>query len=146
MNNKGLGKISSNKIAPSLLTKTVIALMVVMVFLSSQAVAGEFFYLTASWYAVKDLKSSGQWAITKGVMANGKQFSDEAFTCASRDYNLGTILRITNLGNGRWVIVEVTDRINKRFKGKRIDLTKVVFSKLDKLEKGIISVKVEVIK
>jgi len=129
-----------------LLVKTIVLAIVVFFMLSREAMAGEPFYLTASWYAVKDLKSSGQWKITKGVMSNGEQFSDEAFTCATRDYPLGAILRITNLGNGRWVIVEVTDRINKRFKGKRIDLTKVVFSKLDKLEKGIISVKVEVIK
>ena len=123
-----------------------LAITFVMAFCFASQAAGASFF-TASWYAIADLKSSGQYSLTKGVMANGKQFSDEAFTCASRDYNLGTIVRVTNLANGRFVVVKVTDRINKRFKGKRIDLSKGAFSKLlskgETLDKGLLKVKVE---
>jgi hypothetical protein len=70
---------------PQRLTKQIInprliaAAMAVAIFMSLRA-TGAFAYpthLTASWYAVADLKSSGQWKITKGVMANGEQFKDD---------------------------------------------------------------------
>ena len=119
----------------------IMTLLLVGVLTSAQA-------LEASWYSVKDLHSSGQWAITRGVMANGHQFSDDAYTCATRDYSLGSLLRITNLNSNRQVIVRVTDRINKRFKGKRIDLSKAAFAELSGKQgtkAGLLPIKAEVI-
>lgn len=101
--------------------------------------------LTASWYSVESLKKEGTYKHSKGVMANGDLFSDTGFTCANRIYALGTMLRVTNIKSGKSVIVRTTDRIGIRFANSRIDLSRLAFSKLDKLEKGIISVKVEVI-
>ena len=85
--------------------------------------------LVASWYDAPG-----------GTMANGKIFDGEAYTCATRDWPLGTKLLITS---GRRVIrVTVTDRINKRFAGKRIDLTPAAFEKLAPLDQGLVNVKV----
>ena len=99
MNNKGLGKISSNKIAPSLLTKTVIALMVVMVFLSSQAVAGEFFLWDT--YSNEEIVN----AIFK---AEGGYKADYLFGIRSipyKDYNDAKKICLNSVRNGRarWV-------------------------------------------
>ena len=99
--------------------------------------------LKASWYSVESLKREGTWKYSKGVMANGKAFKDEAFTCASRDFPLGTTLRITNARNSKSVCVKCTDRINLRFKGKRIDLSKAAFQAIADLRQGVISVTVE---
>ena len=82
------------------------------------------------------------------VMANGQYFYDSNFSCASWDYPLGTSLYIfcpsTNVG----ISVKVTDRTARRFKGKRIDLSKSAFAYLSNgnLGKGLLKVKVEVIK
>ena len=99
--------------------------------------------LTMSWYSIESLKKEGTYAYSKGIMANGRKFSDELFTCASCDYSLGSFVKITNLADGKNIIVEVTDRTNRRFKGKRIDLSKSAFAKLAPLSKGIIKVSVE---
>lgn len=79
-------------------------------------------------------------------MANGRRFSDDGFTCASWDYVLGTRLLVSNISGTREVVVVVTDRTNRRFKGKRIDLSKAAFQKLDDLNKGLIRVNVKEIK
>lgn len=102
--------------------------------------------LDASWYSIESLKREGTYKYSKGVMANGKEFKDEAFTCATRLYPLGTYLKITNQRNGKSVIVKVTDRVGKRFAEKRIDLTPTAFKVLagsQGLEVGLLPVKVE---
>jgi len=102
--------------------------------------------IKASWYSVESLKKEGSWAIWKGVMSNGEQFNDDAYTCASRMHNLGTMLMVTNLNNGARVQVKVTDKIGKRFAKTRIDLSKKAFSQIANLKWGVVPIKIEVIK
>lgn len=104
------------------------------------------FAMNASWYSVESLKKEGTYRYSKGVMANGKIFSDSNFTCANRLYPLGTFLKITNLDNGKSVVVQTTDRIGKRFATKRIDISKEAFAHIASLERGIIPIKVEVVR
>ena len=56
-------------------------------------------------------------------MANGDIYHKDSFTCAHRRYALGTWLRVTNVRNGKAVIVQVTDRgpYSRRF---TIDLSR----------------------
>jgi rare lipoprotein A len=92
----------------------------------------------ASWYSVK---SSGF------VTANGERFNENALTCASMDYKFNTLLKVTNLENGKSVICRVNDRGNfKKKYGRIIDLSKGAFAKIANLKQGLISVKVEVVK
>jgi len=58
---------------------------------------------------------------------------------------MGTKVRVTNTANGKSVIVKITDR-GPYNKGRIIDVTKGVADKLDFLNKGIVSCKVEVLK
>jgi rare lipoprotein A len=102
--------------------------------------------LKASWYSRADLIRDGQDKITHFIMANGKEFFDNGYTCASWDFRLGTRVKVTNKQTGKSVIVQVTDRTARRFKGKRIDLSKGSFAKLANISQGIIQVSVEVIK
>ena len=100
--------------------------------------------LIASWYDLDSLKRDGQWKLTKGRCADGSLFDKNAFTCASWDFPLKARLRITTIKSPKKsIVVENTDRTARRFKGKRIDVTSMAFARLDKLEKGLISVKVE---
>jgi rare lipoprotein A len=101
--------------------------------------------LKASWYSEESLKREGTWKTSQGVMANGKKFNEKAFTCACRLYPLGTKLCITNIDTGNKVVVEVTDRIGKRFANSRIDLSKHAFEAIGELKQGLINIKVEVI-
>lgn len=121
--------------------RLIIAVLFLMV--ASTACAQQ---LTASWYSVQSLKDEGTYRYSKGVMANGKLFQDNSLTCANRLYPLGSILRVTNLSNGKSVIVETTDRIGKRFATTRCDLSKRAFSEIADLKRGVVQVKVERIK
>mgnify|MGYP003610737872 CR=1 FL=1 len=77
--------------------------------------------------------------------ADGSVFSQYALTCASNVYKLGSIVRVTNMENGKSVIVKVTD--TGAFKMPRIvDLSKTAFSQLTSLNRGIVKVLVEEVK
>jgi rare lipoprotein A len=101
--------------------------------------------LTASYYSTDSLKKEGTYAYSGGKMANGKLFRDAAATCACNSYKLGAVLRVTNLSNGRSVVIINSDHTAKRFKGKRIDLAISQMYKLDGVKSGLIKVRVEVI-
>src|SRR5918911_3578595 len=42
--------------------------------------------------------------------ANGEPFDMFRFTATHRDLPLGTLVKVTNLRNGKWVVVKVNDR------------------------------------
>ena len=89
----------------------------------------------ASWYG-------GGEKLNKHT-ANAEVFDPKAFTCASWSYPFNTRLKVTNLQNGKSVIVRVNDRgPNKRLK-REIDLTKNAFQKIANTKKGLILVKIE---
>ncbi len=77
-------------------------------------------------------------------MANGKLFNMYALTCAHRKLPFGTKVKVTNLENGKWVIVTVTDR-GPFVKGRIIDLSYAAAKEIDMISKGVAKVKVEVI-
>jgi rare lipoprotein A len=93
---------------------------------------------TSSWYGAE---CEGK------LMANGKPFNPAAMTCASWDYPLGTRLHVSHF-DGRHtqsVWVTVTDRgPAKRLyrKGRRLDLSRAAFERLDSLDKGLIEVSI----
>lgn len=90
----------------------------------------------ASWYSNEEYPPGS-------LMANGEEFNDEHFTCASWDYPFGTVLGIYYGGTTRIVYVRVTDRgPAKRLyeKGRIIDLSKKAFETLAPLDYGVIPV------
>jgi rare lipoprotein A len=58
--------------------------------------------------------------------ASGTRFSNKKLTAAHRKLPFGTKLRVTNLKNGRHVIVTVNDR-GPFVRGREIDLSKTAF-------------------
>ena len=92
----------------------------------------------ASWY--------GGGEKLNEYTALGEKFNPNQLTCASWDYPFGTVLRITNLGNDRSVVVVVNDRGPNKRLNRAIDLTREAFSRIADLDEGIIQVEIEVIR
>jgi rare lipoprotein A len=74
--------------------------------------------------------------------ASGEIFSQQKLTCASNLFPLGTWLRITNLKNGKSVIVKVNDRMHPRMK-RVVDLSKLAAENIGMVSAGIAQVEVE---
>lgn len=95
----------------------------------------------ASWYSQYDpgiLKTT----------ANMELFNHNDLTCAAWGLPFGTKLKVTNLENGRSVIVRVNDRgPAKRLvrSGRVVDLSKKAFSQIASLEEGLIKVNISVL-
>ena len=58
--------------------------------------------------------------------ASGKKFDNTKYTAAHRKLPFGTILKVTNEQNGKFVIVEITDR-GPFSRGREIDLSRKAF-------------------
>ena len=96
---------------------------------------------TASYYTVASCLQEG----TSGITASGEALDDAKLTCAAWGYKFGTRLTVTNLENGRSVVVTVNDRgPSKRLvaKGRIIDLSRGAFATIADLKQGIIRVNV----
>lgn len=78
-------------------------------------------------------------------MSNGERYNKNNFTCAHRTLPFGTKLRVTNLRNGRQVIVRVTDR-GPFVRGRIIDLSYAAAQAIGSISSGVASVKIEVIR
>ncbi|HJS53806.1 MAG TPA: septal ring lytic transglycosylase RlpA family protein [Chitinophagaceae bacterium] len=92
-------------------------------------------YGTASFYA-----NSFQGKKT----ASGEIFSQQKSTAACNILPLGTWIRVTNLRNGRSVLVKVNDRLHSRMK-RVVDLSRSAAVKLNYIQSGLTRVRVEVI-
>ena len=77
--------------------------------------------------------------------ANGELFSQKKFTCAHNSLPLGTMIRVTNLSNQLFVDVKVNDRLNHR-NPRIVDLSKAAAKKISFSGKGVIKVRIELIK
>ena len=76
--------------------------------------------------------------------ANGEVFNMYAMTCAHKTLPFGTMLRVTNLSNGKSVDVRVNDR-GPFVKGREIDLSKSAAQKLGMIKTGTARVRIEIL-
>jgi rare lipoprotein A len=77
--------------------------------------------------------------------ASGEVFSNNKLTAAHRTYPLGTYLKVTNVANGKSVVVKVNDR-GPFTKGKELDLSRKAFMDItDNPNKGNLQVNIEVV-
>lgn len=77
--------------------------------------------------------------------ASGEVFTQAKMTCAHNTLPLGTKIRVTNLDNGKFVIVKVNDRLHHR-NPRLVDLTTAAAKQLKFKGKGVVKVRVEVVK
>lgn len=76
--------------------------------------------------------------------ANGDIFSQKKLTCACNALPLGIWIKVTNMRNGRSVIVKINDRIHPKVR-RVVDLSRLAAEKLNFISRGLTRVKVEVI-
>ena len=77
--------------------------------------------------------------------ANGETFRQGKLTAACNVLPLGTWVKVTNLRNGKTIVVKTNDRLHKKTK-RIIDLTTTGTKKLGFTKKGLTRVKIEVYK
>jgi peptidoglycan lytic transglycosylase len=79
--------------------------------------------------------------------ASGERFNQHKMTAAHRSLPLGTRVRVTNLSNGKSVVVKINDRgPYGRDRSRIIDLSKAAAKQLDFIDSGWTRVTVEVLK
>ena len=77
--------------------------------------------------------------------ASGEIYNKWDYTCAHKTLPFGTKLRVINLENKKSVVVRVNDR-GPYIKERIVDLSYIAARDIDMLEKGIVKVKIEVVK
>ncbi len=93
-------------------------------------------YSLASWYGNESIVP--KW---KGYTKNGEKFDENKLTCAlPTKEGLNRYYKVTNLRNGKSVIVWGNDTGNLRKYGRAIDLSKKAFSQIADLSEGVIKV------
>lgn len=76
--------------------------------------------------------------------ASGERFNAWAYTAAHRSLPFGTKVRVTNLRNGRAVVVRINDR-GPYSGGRVIDLSKAAAQAIGMLRAGTAPVRIEII-
>lgn len=79
------------------------------------------------------------------LTASGEVFNKNAFTAAHRTFPFGTLLRVTNLSNGKSVEVTVNDR-GPYEKGRIIDLSEAAARAIGMIRTGTAEVEIQVLK
>ncbi|MEK0084012.1 septal ring lytic transglycosylase RlpA family protein [Benzoatithermus flavus] len=74
--------------------------------------------------------------------ASGEPFDQDDLTAAHRDLPLGSEVTVTNLENGRSIVVQINDR-GPYVKGRVIDLSKAAARRLGIIEEGVAKVRIE---
>lgn len=91
----------------------------------------------ASWYSIKTNRGTRT--------ASGQRLSNNAYTAAHKTLPMGTKVRVTNQANGKSEIVTINDR-GPFTKGRIIDLTIGSAERLGFVKRGVVPVRVEVLK
>lgn len=76
--------------------------------------------------------------------ASGEIFNQNKFTAACNVLPFGTWIKVTNVRNGKSVVVKVNDRLHPKMK-RLVDLSKASATELGYIARGVVRVKAEVI-
>jgi rare lipoprotein A len=76
--------------------------------------------------------------------ASGERFNTRAMTAAHPTLPFGTKLRVTNVTNGRSVVVRINDR-GPYVPGRVVDLSESAAESLGMVERGVVKVKLDVV-
>jgi rare lipoprotein A len=79
------------------------------------------------------------------LTANGEHYHSQDCTAAHKKLPFNTMVKVTNLKNGKSVIVRINNR-GPYAKGRILDLSVVAAKKIDMIREGIVPVRAEVLK
>ncbi len=113
---------------------------------SSYVVMGKRYYVlnTAKGYKQRGIASWYGTKFHKQRTSSGETYNMFGMTAANKVLPLPTYVRVTNLENGKWVIVKVNDR-GPFHENRIIDLSFAAAKKLNMLKTGTAKVEVEAI-
>lgn len=77
--------------------------------------------------------------------ASGELFDQKAMTAAHKRLPFGSKVKVTNVDNGKSVVVRVNDR-GPFVSGRIIDLSKSAFQRIGNTRDGVIEVEIEVLR
>ena len=77
--------------------------------------------------------------------ASGELYNHDLKTAAHRKLPFGTKVKVTNVKNGKSVVVKINDR-GPFVKGRIVDLSKSAFNSIGNTSSGLIRVQIEVVK
>jgi rare lipoprotein A len=76
---------------------------------------------------------------------SGVKYCHDSLTAAHKTLPFGTLVKVTNVKNGKSTVVKVNDRLPKKSR-RIIDLSKKAATELDMLKNGVVRVEIEVLK
>ncbi|ALR31059.1 hypothetical protein ATE47_11220 [Chryseobacterium sp. IHB B 17019] len=76
--------------------------------------------------------------------ASGEIFDNAKFTAANRTLPFGTNIKVTNLNNGKEVIVKINDR-GPFHASRALDMSKAAFDEIGDISHGTIPVEYEIV-
>jgi rare lipoprotein A len=76
--------------------------------------------------------------------ANGETFSNKELTAAHPSLAFNTLVKVTNISNGKSVVVRINDR-GPHTKARVLDMSKAAASEIDMVKAGIATVQLEII-
>lgn len=103
--------------------------------ISSKQEQSKEFLARASWYGP---------GFHGRQTANGEVFNENELTAAHKELAFGTKIKVTNLQNGKSIVVKINDR-GPYIKGRHLDLSKGAAQKIDMIETGVVDVKMEIL-
>ena len=103
--------------------------------LSPQLLIANFFGGKASWYGP---------GFHGRLTANGERYNQNAMTAAHPSLKFGTKVKVTNLNNGRSVVVRINDR-GPYVGGRVIDVSAAAARSLKMIHSGVAPVKVTIL-
>ena len=77
--------------------------------------------------------------------ANGERYNAHQNTAAHRKLPFGTRVKVTNVHNGKSVVVRINDR-GPFIRGRVIDLSRSAFASIGNTSAGLLKVKIEVVR
>src|SRR5664279_2139340 len=90
---------------------------------------------TASWYG---RGHAGR------ITASGEPLNPRAMTCAHRTLPFGSVVRVTDIANGKHVSLKVNDR-GPYVKGRILDLSEGAARELGGSDRGLMAVRIEIV-
>ena len=101
----------------------------------------------ADWVGYTDSGEASYYANMHQMKktASGELYKHELKTAAHRTIPFGAKVKVTNVANGKSVVVKVNDR-GPFVRGRIIDLSKSAFSSIGNTAAGLLDVEIEVVK
>jgi len=117
------------------MTKNLLYVTLLLTFITTFSSCGKFITETgkASYYG-NDFNGK--------KTANGQTFNKNSLTAAHKTLPFGTVVKVTNLSNGKTVTVTINDR-GPYAKGRIIDLSEKAAASIDMVNQGVAQVQLK---